>query len=51
MSTKEAIIRTTIRVPEKLWTPIRQRAVTERTSAQDLVIAALESHLKAKGGK
>lgn len=49
---EETIIRTTIRVPEKLWMRIRQRAIQERTSAQDLVIVALEAYLKtAKGGK
>jgi hypothetical protein len=49
MSKDEKILRTTIRVPEALWMRVRQRAIQERTTAQDLVILALQAYLK--GGK
>jgi hypothetical protein len=49
MSKDEKIIRTTIRVPETLWMKTRQRAIQERTTAQELVIMALQAYLK--GGR
>jgi hypothetical protein len=49
MSRDETIIRTTIRVPERLWMKTKQRAIQERSTAQELVILALEAYLK--GGK
>jgi predicted HicB family RNase H-like nuclease len=42
----EKIIRTTIRVPQKLWDRAKIRSIQEHTSVQDLVIAALQSYLK-----
>lgn len=52
MSKDETYIKTTVRIPERLWVRFRQLAIAERTSAQDLVISAIELYLKtAKGGK
>ena len=48
---KEAeIVRTTIRVPRKLWDAAKHRAIEERLPLQDLVIRALEGYVK-KGGR
>lgn len=45
----EKIIRTTIRVPEKLWQRTKHAAINERVSLQELILKAIEAHLK--GGK
>jgi hypothetical protein len=44
-----AITKTTIRCPASLWKRVRVRAITDGTSAEALVIAALTAYLK--GGK
>jgi predicted HicB family RNase H-like nuclease len=45
----EKIIRTTIRVPEKLWEKTKHAAIRDHISLQELVIKGLEAYLK--GGK
>jgi predicted HicB family RNase H-like nuclease len=50
MSKAEQIIRTTIRVPQKLWDLARHRAIDEGLSLQDLVIKALVKYI-GKDGK
>lgn len=47
---KDEIVRTTIRVPRKLWDAAKHCAIEERLPLQDLVIKALESYVK-KGGR
>jgi hypothetical protein len=48
---KEEIVKTTIRVPKPLWDKIRIRAIEESTSAEALVIVALEGYLNKKGSR
>ena len=50
MAKTEAIIRTTIRVPESLWDAARHQAIDEKISLQDLVIRALVKYVYV-GGK
>lgn len=45
MKNNEAIIRTTIRVPQKLWDLARHRAIDEGISLQDLLIRALVKYV------
>ena len=45
MSKNEKIIRTTIRVPQKLWDMARHRAIDDGLSLQDLVIKALVKYV------
>ena len=47
---QEEIVRTTIRVPRKLWDAAKHRAIEERLPLQDVVIKALESYVR-KGGR
>jgi hypothetical protein len=49
MGKGEQIIRTTIRVPEKLWDLAKHRAIDEKISLQDLVIRALGKYVGWKG--
>ena len=49
MSKDEKIIRTTIRVPQKLWDQAKYRTIKDHSSLQELAIKALEAYLK--GGK
>lgn len=53
MGKSEQIIRTTIRVPEKLWDQARHQAIDEKVSLQDLVIRALVKYtgFDGKDGK
>jgi hypothetical protein len=51
MKDNEQIIRTTIRVPQKLWDQARHRAIDEKLSLQDLVIKALVKYVGLKEGK
>ena len=46
---KDKIIRTTIRLPEKLWDRAKIRTIQEHTSLQELCIKALEAYLR--GGR
>jgi predicted HicB family RNase H-like nuclease len=46
----EEIVRTTLRVPRKLWDEVRHRAIKDHLSLQDLVIRALTEYVK-KGGR
>jgi predicted HicB family RNase H-like nuclease len=45
MKNNEQIIRTTIRVPQKLWDQARHKAIDEGLSLQDLVIKALVKYV------
>ncbi len=51
MRNNEQIIRTTIRVPQKLWDSARHKAIDENLSLQDLVIKALVKYVGYKGDK
>jgi len=46
-------VRTSIEIPEELWTAAKVRAVHEKTNLQDVIAAALREYLKRskKGGK
>jgi hypothetical protein len=49
----DSIVKTTIRLPRAVWYAARVRALEEQIDFQDLVVAALEAHLKKprrKGG-
>ncbi len=45
-------MRTSIEIPEDLWTAAKVRAVHEKTNLQDVIAAALRDYLKKqkKGG-
>ncbi|MGA3090564.1 MAG: hypothetical protein ABSD75_18280 [Terriglobales bacterium] len=45
----EQIIRTTIRVPQRLWDLARHTAIDEKMSLQDLVIKALVKYVENAG--
>ena len=45
----EQIIRTTIRVPQKLWDMARHQAIDEGVSLQDLVVRALVKYVGYTG--
>ena len=47
---EEKIVRTTIRVPRKLWDRAKIRSVKDHTSLQDMMIKALEAYL-GKGAR
>jgi len=42
-------IQTSIRLPEKLWEKAKLAAIRDHVSLQELIITALEAHLK--GGR
>lgn len=46
-------VRTSIEIPEDLWTAAKVRAVHDKTNLQDVIAAALRDYLKRskKGGK
>jgi hypothetical protein len=46
-------MRTSIEIPEELWTAAKIRAVHDKTNLQDVIAAALRDYLKRpkKGGK
>lgn len=46
----DEIVRTTLRVPRKLWDAAKHRAIEERLPLQDLVVKAIETYIK-KGGR
>lgn len=46
---EEKVIRTTIRVPEKLWDQAKYRTIKDHVTLQELIVSALEAYLK--GGK
>jgi hypothetical protein len=51
--TDDSAVKTTIRMPRAVWQAARVRALEEQIDFQDLVVAALETHLKKprrKGG-
>lgn len=49
---QEAKVKTTVDLPESLWRATKMRAIEERTDLRRIIIAALESYLKAgKAGK
>jgi hypothetical protein len=41
-------VKTTIEIPEKIWTAARQRALDERSDLRSIVIVALQKHLGLK---
>jgi predicted DNA binding CopG/RHH family protein len=45
----EKVIKTTLRVPQSVWTAARIRGLEEGIPVQDLVVKAIESYLK--GGR
>jgi len=48
----EAMVRTTVRLPQTLWDTIRRRAIDEHCDAQDIVKRALEQYAgKQRGGR
>ena len=46
-------VRTSIEIPEDLWTAAKVRAVHDKTNLQDVIAAALRDYLRRskKGGK
>lgn len=46
-------VRTSIEIPEELWTAAKVRAVHDKTNLQDVIAAALREYLKRskRGGK
>jgi metal-responsive CopG/Arc/MetJ family transcriptional regulator len=49
-TTKEAIARATLRLPQSLWDAVQHRAIDERIPASELVAQALREYLMAKKG-
>jgi hypothetical protein len=52
----EPTVKTTLRLPERVWKETLHRAIDESRTAQEIVAEALEAYLKAhkperKGGK
>jgi hypothetical protein len=45
----KTIIKTTVRIPKHLWANVRIRAISEGSTAEALVVAALTAYLK--GGR
>lgn len=45
-------VKTTVVLPESLWSKVKKQAVDERSDMRTIMIAALEAYLKAvkKGG-
>jgi hypothetical protein len=43
---KEAVVKTTVELPESLWRAAKIKAVEERTDFKRVFIAALEAYLK-----
>ena len=44
------MVKTSMALPEPLWTAVRIKALELRINAQDIVRMALEDYLKKKGG-
>jgi hypothetical protein len=44
-------VKTTVVIPRPVWQAARHYAVDQRLAFRDVVVAALEMYLKAKGGK
>ena len=44
------LVKTTLRIPKKIFQESKIRAVLEERNLQELVAEALESYLKKKGG-
>jgi hypothetical protein len=52
MKTKKTeLVKTTLRLPKKLFQEAKIKAVLEERNLQDLVAEAVELYLKKKGGK
>lgn len=45
---EEAVMKTTVDLPEPLWRAVKIRAMDERTDLRAIVIAALEGYLKTR---
>jgi hypothetical protein len=50
MRDKDEMTKTTLRLPKKLWHALRVKALNEGKTAQDIVIEALQTHMK-KGAR
>lgn len=50
MKPKDEMAKTTLRLPKKLWHALRVKALSEGKTAQDIVIEALQAHVK-KGAR
>ena len=48
---KPELVKTTLRLPKKIFQEAKIRAVLEERNLQEIVAEALESYLKKKGGK
>jgi predicted transcriptional regulator len=48
---KPEVIKTTIRVPKKIWQDVQHLAIDADVSAERIVVEALSLYLKTKGGK
>ena len=44
----QAVVKTTVDLPEPLWRQVKIRAMDERTDLRAVVIAALEAYLKTR---
>ena len=52
MKTKNTeLVKTTLRLPKKIFQDAKIRAILEERNLQELVAEALETYLKKKGGK
>jgi hypothetical protein len=52
MKTKNTeLVKTTLRLPKKIFQDAKIRAILEERNLQELVAEALDSYLKKKGGK
>lgn len=43
---KDTMVKTTIKLPSKIWTAIRHRAIDEGKDMQEIIAAALAMYLK-----
>ena len=48
MTSKNRLIKTTLRLPESLWKQTLHRAIDESRSAQEIVAEALENYLRGR---
>jgi len=49
-TTKEPVVRATLRLPQSLWETVQHRAIDQHVTATELVTRALREFLK-KGGR
>ena len=48
---RQETIKTSVKLPRKLWKRARMRAVEEELDLQDIIAMALEAYLRRRGGK